>query len=84
MYTVHTALNNHAGKHLLGLKPEQNLSCSRPSQVLPIDKWAYPSIEIVEMQQKLATSAGEGIQLATCIHASLAIGIYRLDRLQQR
>ena len=39
-----TALNNHAGKHLLGLKPW-------PSQALPIGKWACPSIEIVEMQQ---------------------------------
>ena len=28
-----TALNyNHAGKHLLGLKPGQSLSCDRPSQ----------------------------------------------------
>ena len=50
-----TALNNHAGKHLLGLKPGQSLSCDRPSQALPIDKWACPSIEIVKMQQ--ATSA---------------------------
>ena len=50
-----TALNNHAGKHLLGLKSGQSQSCSRPSQALPIDKWACPSIEIVEMQQ--ATSA---------------------------
>ena len=32
------------------------------SQALPIDKWACPSIEIVEIQQ--ATSAGAGIQLA--------------------
>ena len=56
-----TGLNNHAGKRLLaiGFKLE---SCSRPSQVLPIDKWACPSIESVEMQ--LATSAGAGIQLA--------------------
>ena len=50
-----TALNNHAGKHLLDLKPGQSLSCDRPSQALPIDKWACPSIEILEMQQ--ATSA---------------------------
>ena len=59
-----TALNNHAGEHLLGVKSGQSLSCSRPSQALSIDKWACPSIEIVEMQQ--ATSAGAGIQLARC------------------
>ena len=35
---------------------------------LPNDKWACPSIEIIEMQQ--STSAGAGIQL----NASLGIG----------
>ena len=69
-----TGLNNHAGEHLLDLKPGESLRCSRPSQALPIDKWACPSIEYVEMQ--LATSAGAGIQLATCKP--------KLNRLQHR
>ena len=53
-----TAVNNHEILTWNSLKPGQSHSSSRPSQALLIDKWEWPSIEIVEMQ--LATSAGAG------------------------
>ncbi len=55
------------------VKPE--LQQAKPN--VAIDKWACPSIEIVSRMQQV-TSAGPGIQLATCKPR------YRLDRLQQR
>ena len=48
-----------AMKHLLGSLKSQGKAIV--AAALLIDKWAWPSIEIVEIQ--LATSAGAGIQL---------------------
>ena len=56
-------------KHLLGSLKSQGkaiVNCSSPSRALLIDKWAWLSIEIVEIQ--LITSAGAGIQLQAYRH----------------
>ena len=56
-------------KHLLG---SLEAHCfNRPSQLLPIDKWAWPLIKSVEMQ--VATSAGRSMNTST------GVGIRRLE-----